>query len=686
MNRVALVTLFAVLIHASVVIADGSITVMVKRGDSAALIQAIESANAQPNGTTTFIQFTGPAEDFIFVEPYMNSDNALPVITSRVQFLDGPATFRRASTATGPFRFVEIGDAGNLTSYHTNFAFSDFAVGQTENGGAFLVHGSGGLRLEFATLEDNSAGGYGGAIYRDGTGPFLLQWCDIHSNSAGASGGAISYNGQIAADQIEPVFLNGAAVKASRFWGNQSGLEGSALHINAGSPDPGLDLDLFGNSVTHTQGNVLIENPLGKVRFVANTVVGGNDVINSTGTFDMASNILGGGNAGSNQLRRAGAGHSKPEAACNDFGFDAFNSFGHNIATDASCALDGPGDLPDTDPLIADSSDGDAPTPMPGSPAIDLVPAGVLNIDGETVLPCSWRDITGLGRPQDGDGDGEFECDAGAVEAPGTGAIQAGHSGAFYNSLRNGEGQYVEVLDGGLALVYTFTFRPDGSGPAWLLGVARVVGNSLVMDDVLRPTGTSFGDGFDTGTVEFSEWGGMSIVFPGCSGSDPAGGIAFSGNPGLGYEALISRAERITNIAGCGGNVVPNANAGLSGSYYAIDRNGEGVIVEWLPDGRVLAIMFTFDLAGNQMWIFGTGTANGKSVTIDALYPTGFTSWGSGFDPGEVTLESWGTFMLTWTDCDHLQFQYASTVNGYGSATRNYQRITHLAGLDCPEF
>jgi len=270
------------------------------------------------------------------------------------------------------------------------------------------------------------------------------------------------------------------------------------------------------------------------------------------------------------------------------------------------------------------------------------------------------------------------------VEFAGAGAIQAGHSGAFFNALRNGEGQYVEVLDGDAAIIYTFTYQPDGSGPAWFLGLGSVAGNSLVTSEMIRPFGTPFGESFDTNAIEFTDWGGMSMVFPACATDEPAGNVAYSGNLALGYDPLLTKAQRVSDIAGCDERTTPHPNAGLSGSFYDPVRNGEGLIVEWLPDGRVLAIMFTYDPNGQQMWIFGVAQSDGQSVTMDVLYPTGFTRWGAAFDSGEVVLESWGTFTLTWSDCDNLVFEYSSELPGYGSATRNYQRLSNLRGLDCP--
>ena len=320
---------------------------------------------------------------------------------------------------------------------------------------------------------------------------------------------------------------------------------------------------------------------------------------------------------------------------------------------------------------------------MPGSPSA-CERDGTVESEDMAILPCGYMDINGMARPQDGDGDGGFECDPGASEFPGTGSMQAGHSGAFFNALRNGEGNYVEILSDNIAVVYTFTFRPDGSGPSWFIGVGDIRDNSIVIEDLLRPTGTSFGSGFDAAAIDYSDAGGMSMIFPSCEATGGGGGVAYSGNPELGYEGLLSRAQRITAITGC--SYTPTANAGLSGSFFDPARSGEGLIIEWLTNGDVVAIFFTYDQNGDQFWTFGIGTPNGKSVTINALYPAASTVWGRNFVPGDVDLQPWGTFDLTWTACDTLDFDYNSTVPGYGSGSLDYTRASTLQSTTCPQF
>ncbi len=273
----------------------------------------------------------------------------------------------------------------------------------------------------------------------------------------------------------------------------------------------------------------------------------------------------------------------------------------------------------------------------------------------------------------------------GAMEVAGSGQIVNGHSGAFFNPLRDGEGTYVEILNDTTAIVYTFTYRPDGSGPAWFIGVGEVRDNGIIIDDLLRPVGTSFGDGFDQNDIEFTPNGGMSMVFPDCAASAPGGNVAYSGDAELGYEGLITRAARLSHITGCGAET-PHPNAGLSGSWFDPARDGEGIIVEWLPNGDVLVVFFTYDQDDNQMWLIGIGQASGKSVTMDALYPATFSRWGADYDTADVTISNWGSFTLNWSDCDQLAFDYISTVAGFGSASRAYSRLSRLSGTQCPGF
>jgi CSLREA domain-containing protein len=88
-------------------------------------------------------------------------------------------------------------------------------------------------------------------------------------------------------------------------------------------------------------------------------------------------------------------------------------SRGHNLDSQHTCPFNQPGDLLDTDPMLAPLQSNGGPTLthalLPGSPAIDA---------GDD-MNCPPTDQRGIGRPQDGDLDGMAICDIGAFEVSG---------------------------------------------------------------------------------------------------------------------------------------------------------------------------------------------------------------------------------------------------------------------------
>ncbi|MBS3822705.1 MAG: hypothetical protein KGY53_02280 [Wenzhouxiangellaceae bacterium] len=98
-------------------------------------------------------------------------------------------------------------------------------------------------------------------------------------------------------------------------------------------------------------------------------------------------------------------------------------------------------------------------------------------------------------------------------------------SGAWFGTDRSGEGFLIEVIPDGRAVVYWFTYMPDGSGrQAWMMGVGDIElasgqadpGQPVARIDVqemVRPTGGEFGPGFDPAAIEREVWGRVRLDF-----------------------------------------------------------------------------------------------------------------------------------------------------------------------------
>lgn len=89
----------------------------------------------------------------------------------------------------------------------------------------------------------------------------------------------------------------------------------------------------------------------------------------------------------------------------------ALASLGHNLISDSSCSLDGPGDQQGVDPMLAALGDNGGLTPtrllLPGSPAIDVIPIGTAGLCDGTLA----GDQRGVARPSGA------ACDVGATES-----------------------------------------------------------------------------------------------------------------------------------------------------------------------------------------------------------------------------------------------------------------------------
>ncbi|MFK7957316.1 MAG: hypothetical protein AB8B96_14560 [Lysobacterales bacterium] len=368
------------------------------------------------------------------------------------------------------------------------------------------------------------------------------------------------------------------------------------------------------------------------------------------------------------------------KAVCDTtFSADEINSAGYNIVADDSCIFAGPGDLTNTAPGFTVSENGSVDL-LSNSPLID---GGPFVIDGNE-LPCGTTDILGVPRPQDANNDGIAECDVGPIEVVSAAAIGAAQSGAYFDSSRNGEGVFLEMLGNGQALMYLFSYLPNGSGQFWALGVGRVVGNGVVINkaDFLTTSGATFGENFNPSDVQRTPFADVSISFPTCSNADRLGTLAIEPNSDLGYPPLLSRTSRLTSVMNC--DSLQANGPGYTGSFFDPSHNGEGVIVQVLSETDALMIWFTYDAQGNQYWIIGSASINGNVITaVDALTQSG-PRYGPQFNANDISSTVWGDFSLTFgEDCNSAQLSYDSVVAGFGVGEQSMVRIAGVQGISC---
>ena len=117
---------------------------------------------------------------------------------------------------------------------------------------------------------------------------------------------------------------------------------------------------------------------------------------------------------------------------------------------------------------------------------------------------------------------------------------------------------------------------------------------------------------------------------------------------------------------------------GISGTWYNVDRDGEGFLIDVAPfnDGwEFVSTYYTYDGLGNQVWMIGNTPAVGDTVTVPVQITEGGI-FGTLFDPFMILRINWGT----------LEFTFDSCWTGHVVATPNAEMIAAGMGFEPVEF
>jgi hypothetical protein len=260
------------------------------------------------------------------------------------------------------------------------------------------IHSSGNLvSVSNSVITQNAAGtrpslgapNAGGGIYAT-TGSLLVQDSTVSFNTASSWGGGIS-----AQTTVITVTITGSTLN-----GNQAGGHGGGLYTRA--PTTMINSTVSGNNSSAPSGSGGIYNSA--LFDVLNSTIGDN-LGGQWGAGTAATNTI---TARNTIIARGGGGTGANCTAT------IFNSLGNNISSDATCALTGPNDRNNTNPLLIALTNNGGPTQT------HLVATGSPAIDGGSNTGCPATDQRGLPRPSDGDNNGTSICDVGAVEIQGT--------------------------------------------------------------------------------------------------------------------------------------------------------------------------------------------------------------------------------------------------------------------------
>jgi len=134
-------------------------------------------------------------------------------------------------------------------------------------------------------------------------------------------------------------------------------------------------------------------------------------------------------------------------------------------------------------------------------------------------------------------------------------------------------------------------------------------------------------------------------------------------------------------------------NPGLTGNWWGgTDRSGEGFLLEVAEAaGNLTLIMsfYTYDSAGNQVWLIATGPANtGMTANVNLFISSG-RNWGESINVGDVTTP-FGTGTFTFPACDVGSFTITPNAQymglGFSSIGYDLSRDIALSKIACPSL
>ena len=277
--------------------------------------------------------------------------------------------------------------------------------------------------------------------------------------------------------------------------------------------------------------------------------------------------------------------------------------------------------------------------------------------------------------------EGEFEVFSSTLQTSDF-IIDTTMSGTWYDPQRNGEGYIIEILPNKRVLMTYFTYLPNETLQAWILGVGTYEGNKIIIDDLQITSGGIFGASFDPNLVQRLPWGELSFEFNSCDDA-----VINYNSTDLAYGSGDHQMIRLTKLGGleCGqSNQTQDPYNGLSASWYDPSHNGEGWYLEYLGNNRFVMYWFTYNSTGKQQWLLSVGTIDAQNViNFDRVTITNGTSFGDAFNANDVNRLTWGSMQMTINDCQSITVDYNSDFSEYGQGQLNAVRLTSLDGLSC---
>ena len=258
-----------------------------------------------------------------------------------------------------------------------------------------------------------------------------------------------------------------------------------------------------------------------------------------------------------------------------------------------------------------------------------------------------------------------MECPSPVTEA-------SPHSGSWLDSTHVGEGIAVEMIGGGQALVYWFSYDDVGN-PAWFFGVGESLEDTISIANMYITSGGRFGPEFAPDEVLVELWGSMDIEL-GCDYGEldyVTDSLVFGSG-----EQTMTRLTKLGNPV-CEEPVAPNILLVIADDL-GLDASTQYNIAQDLPLTPELDDLAQRGLVFDNAWSYPSCSPTRASIlTGKYAFRTGVMSVGDVLSTTETSLQNYIN--------QHLPGKYADAVIGKWHLAPN-NNMDHPADLGISHF
>jgi hypothetical protein len=120
-----------------------------------------------------------------------------------------------------------------------------------------------------------------------------------------------------------------------------------------------------------------------------------------------------------------------------------------------------------------------------------------------------------------------------------------------------------------------------------------------------------------------------------------------------------------------------------NGYWFDPAQSGHGFHLEAQDSGHLFLTWYTFDAAGNRLWVTANGQLQNNTSTLSAQTVSG-GAFPPAFNAANISVAPWGSFQITFTDCSHATIAWTPLpATGLPAGTMNAVRASDPQGGGC---